>query len=173
MLFITIHTLKNKLKESKDLLKKFSNDNFKSMLCIHTYISNKSDLIIDYLSASTSHAFDSELDSIVIKPMIVDTACLDNSENSFLIDCVKLKSKVPTCHYYGKIGHIRPNCCMLKSHRPWNKQVAPKKDNSSKPSSDKYVPPHRRQLSQEGKNFILCKKANLKIVEPVKKHFSK
>jgi hypothetical protein len=31
------------------------------MLCIHTYISNKPDLIIDGFSASTSHASDSEL----------------------------------------------------------------------------------------------------------------
>jgi hypothetical protein len=32
------------------------------MLSIHTDIFNKPDLIIDDLSASTSHAFDSELD---------------------------------------------------------------------------------------------------------------
>jgi hypothetical protein len=38
------------------------------------------------MSASTSHASDSELDSIVIKPMIIDTACLDNSEKSCLMD---------------------------------------------------------------------------------------
>jgi hypothetical protein len=38
----------------------------KSMLRIHTDISNKPDLIIDDLSASTSHASDSESDSIVI-----------------------------------------------------------------------------------------------------------
>jgi hypothetical protein len=63
------------------------------MLCIHTDISNKPDLIIDDLSASTSHASDSEFDSIVIKPIIVDTTCLDNSENSCLIDGEKPKSK--------------------------------------------------------------------------------
>jgi hypothetical protein len=45
------------------------------MFCIHTDISNKPDLIIDDLSASTSHTSDSELDSNVIKPVIVDTAC--------------------------------------------------------------------------------------------------
>jgi hypothetical protein len=181
MLFNTIDTLENKLKESEDLLKKFSSDNLKCMLCVYTDISNKSDLIIDDLSASTSHASDSKLNSIVIKSVIVDTTCLDNSENSCLIDGAKPKSKesrtkgkfVPTCHYYGKIGHIRPNCYMLKSHRPWNKQVAPKKDNSVKPSFDKYVPPHRRHLSQEGKNFVLCKNANFKIAELVKNHFSK
>jgi hypothetical protein len=181
ILFNTIDTLENKLKESEDLLKKFSSNNLKCMLCVHTDISNKSDLIIDDLSASTSHASDSELNSIVIKSVIVDTTCLYNSENSCLIDGAKPKSKesrtqgkfVPTCHYCGKIGHIRPNCYMLKSHWPWNKQIAPKKDNSVKPSSNKYVPPHRRHLSQEGKNFVLCKNSNFKIAELVKNHFSK
>jgi hypothetical protein len=80
---------------------------------------------------------------------------------------------VPTYHYCGKIGHIRSNCYLLKSHRPWSKQVAPKKGNIAKPSSDKYVPPHRRHSSRKGKNFVLYKNANLKIAKPVKKHFSK
>jgi hypothetical protein len=113
--------------------------------------------------------------------VIVDTACLDNSEISCLIDGVKPLSKelgtqgkfVPTCHHCGKIGQIRPNCYLLKSYRPWNKQVAPKKGNIEKLSSNKYAPPHMRHLSQEGKNFVLCKNANLKIAEPIKKHFSK
>jgi hypothetical protein len=61
----------------------------------------------------------------------------------------------------------------VEIHRPWNKQVALKKGNLAKPSSDKYVPPHRKHLSQEGKNLVLCKNANLKIAKPVKKHFSK
>jgi len=81
ILFDIIDTLENKLKQSEDLLKKFSSDNLKSMLCIHSDISNKPNLIVDDLSASTSHASDSELDSIAIKPVIVDIACLDNSEN--------------------------------------------------------------------------------------------
>jgi len=69
MLFNTIDTLENKLKELKISWKKFSSDNLKGMLCIHTNISNKLDLIVDDLSASTSHAFDSKLDYIVIKPI--------------------------------------------------------------------------------------------------------
>jgi len=113
MLLNTIDALENKLE-------KFFSDNLKSMLCIHTDISNKPDLIIDDLSASTSHTSDSELDSIVIKPVIVNTACL---ENSCLNNYVMLKSKesrtqgkfVPTCHNCGKIGHVRPNCYLLKS----------------------------------------------------------
>jgi hypothetical protein len=48
------------------------------MLCIHSDISNKHALIVNDMSTSTSHASDSELDSIDIKPMIVDTACLEN-----------------------------------------------------------------------------------------------
>jgi len=160
MMFNTIDTLENKLQESEDIVKKIASDNLKSMLSIHTYIPNNPDLIIDDLSASTSHASDFELDSIVFKPVIVDTACLDNLENSCLNGFVKPKSKesgtqdkfVPTCHNCGNIGHIRPNCYLLKSNRPWNKQVVPEKG--------KMV--HRRYLSQEGKNFILCENANLK-----------
>jgi len=93
MLFNNFDSLESKLKGSEDLLKKFSSDNLKGMLCIHTDISNKPDLIIDDLSASTSHASDSKLDYIVIKPMIIDIACLDNSESSCLIYGVKPKSK--------------------------------------------------------------------------------
>jgi hypothetical protein len=132
MLFSIIDTLENKLKESKDLLKKFSSNNLKRMLCIHSDISNKPALIVDDMSTSTSHSFDFELDSTDIKPVIVDTACL---ENSYLNNHVMPKSKesgtrgkfVPTCHNCRKIGHIRPNCYLLKSHRPWIKQDALRK----------------------------------------------
>jgi hypothetical protein len=79
MLFVTVDALENKLKESEDLLKKFSSNNLKSMLFIHTDISNKPDLIVNDLSNSTSHASNSELDSIDIKLVIKDTVCLDNS----------------------------------------------------------------------------------------------
>jgi hypothetical protein len=79
ILFDTIDALENKLKESEDFLEKLSSNNLNSMLCIHTDISNKLDLIVNDLSTSTSHASDSELYSIDIKPVIEDTACLDNS----------------------------------------------------------------------------------------------
>jgi predicted nucleic acid-binding Zn-ribbon protein len=45
--FDTVDALENKLKESEDLLEKFSSNNLKSMLCIYTDISNKPDLIIN------------------------------------------------------------------------------------------------------------------------------
>jgi len=153
VLFDIIDSLEKKLE-------KFSSDNLKSMLCIHSGISNKPDLIVDNLSASTSHASDSELDSIVIKPVIIDIACLDNYENSCLNNCVKPKSKdtgtqahgkfVPTCHNCGKIGHIRPNCYLLRSHRPWIKQDALRKSEVEDSSSSKYIPPHRRHIKGKG-----------------------
>jgi hypothetical protein len=98
------------------------------MFCIHTDISNKPDLNVNDLSTSTSHTSDSELDFVDIKPVIEDTACLDNS---CLTNHVMPNSKesgiqgkfIPKCHNCWKIGHIRPNCCLLKSHRPWIKQV--------------------------------------------------
>jgi hypothetical protein len=113
MLFDTVDALENKLKESEDLLKKFSSNNLKSMLCIHTDISNKPDLNVNDLSTSTSHASDSELDFVDIKPLIEDTTCLDNS---CLTNHVMPNSKesgiqgkfIPKCHNFGKIGHIRP-----------------------------------------------------------------
>jgi hypothetical protein len=114
MLLNTIYALENKLE-------KFCNDNLKSMLCIHSDISNKPTLIVDDLSTSTSHTSDSKLDSIDIKLAIIDTACL---ENYCFKNSVKPKSKgtstqahskfVPTCHNCGMIGHIKSNCYLLK-----------------------------------------------------------
>jgi len=176
MLFDIIDKLENKLKEYKDLLKKFSSDNLKSRLCIHSDIPNKPDLIVDDLSVSTSHASDSELHSIIIKPVIVDTACLDNS---CLNNCVMPNSKdsgtqgkfVPICHNCGKIGHIRPNCYLLKSHRPWIKQDSLRKGKVEDSSSSKYVPPHRRHI--KGKGNIVCKNDNHISAAKVEQHSNK
>jgi len=173
--FDIIDTLENKLKESKYLLKKFSSDNLKSMLCIHLDISNKPGLTAE-LSTSTSHASDSELDFVDIKPVIVDAAC---SENSCLNKHVMPKSKesrtrgkfVPTCHNCGKTGYIRPNCYLLKSHRPWIKQDALRKSEIEDSSSSKYVSPHRRHI--KGKGNVICKNANHNSAENVKKHSNK
>jgi hypothetical protein len=169
MLFDIINSLENKLE-------KFSSDNLKSMLCIHLDISNKPSLIVNDMRTSTSHAFDSELDSIDTKHVIVDTACL---ENSCLNNHVKPKSKesrtrskfVHTFHNCGKIGHIRPNCYLLKSHRRWIKHDAPRKGKVEDSSSSKYVLPHRRHI--KGKDNVICKNANHIFVEKVKKHFNK
>jgi len=132
------------------------------MLCIHADISNKPDLNVNDLSTSTSHASNYELDFVDIKPVIEDTACLDNS-------C--LGKFIPKCHNCGKIGHIRPNCCLLKSHRSWIKQDAIWKSEVEDSSSSKYVPPHRRHI--KGKSNIVCKNANHISAEKVKQHSNK
>jgi hypothetical protein len=143
------------------------------MLCFHLDVSNRHALIVDDMSASTSHASDYELD---IKPVIVDTACL---ENYCLNNHVMPKSKesgtrdkfVPTCHNCGKIGHIRPNCYLLKSHRPWIKQDDLRKSEIEDSSLSKYVPPHRRHI--KGKGNVICKNANHNSAENVKKNSNK
>jgi hypothetical protein len=35
---------------------------------------------------------------------------------------------IPTCHHCGVIGHIRPNCFQIRSQKPWNKTLVPRKD---------------------------------------------
>jgi len=162
MLFDTVDALQNKLKESEDLLEKFSSNNLKGMLCIHTDISNKPDLIVNDLSTFTSHASNSESDSIDMKPVIEDTTCLDNS---CLTNLVMPNSKesgiqgkfIPKCHNCGKIGHI--------------KQDALRKSEVEDSSSSKYVPPHRRHI--KGKGNIVCKNANHISAEKVKQHSNK
>jgi hypothetical protein len=143
------------------------------MFCIHSDISNKPDLIVDDLSVSTSHASDSKFHSIVIKPVIVDIACLEISENSCLTNCVMPKSKesgiqgkfIHKCHNCGKIGHIRPNYYLLRSHRPWIKQDALRKSEVEDSSSSKYVSLHRRHI--KGNDNIICKNANHICIEKV------
>jgi hypothetical protein len=78
---------------------------------------------------------------------------------------------VPTCHNCEKIGHIRPNYYLLKSHRPWIKQDDLRKSEIEDSSSSKYVPPHRRHI--KGKSNVICKNANHNSAENVKKHSNK
>jgi ABC-type tungstate transport system permease subunit len=59
------------------------------------------------LSASISHASDSESDSIVIKHVIVDTTCLENSclNNHVMPKFEESGTRgkfLPTCHNYAK-----------------------------------------------------------------------
>lgn len=131
MLVETIKSLENKLKEYNKFLNKLSSDNLKNMLYVQKDVSNKPSVTNDDLSASSSHASNSEIKSLLVKPVKVEEvkvniACLDNCENSCLNNCVKPKFNdhlgkqtqakfVPTCHYCGIIGHIKPNCYLLKS----------------------------------------------------------
>jgi hypothetical protein len=78
---------------------------------------------------------------------------------------------IPKCHNCRKISHIRPNCYLLKSHRPWIKQDALRKSVVEDSFSLKYVPPHRRHI--KGKSNIVCKNANHIYAEKVKQHSNK
>jgi hypothetical protein len=78
---------------------------------------------------------------------------------------------IPKCHNCGKIGHIRPNCYLLKFHRPWIKQDALRKSEVEDSFLSKYVPPHRRHIKCKGN--IVCKNANHISVEKVKQHSNK
>jgi phosphoribosylpyrophosphate synthetase len=53
--------LLNIFDELENKLAKVSSDNLKSMLCIHSDVSNKPALIVDDMSTSTSHTSDSEI----------------------------------------------------------------------------------------------------------------
>jgi len=44
--------------------------------------------------------------------------CGDKGANQF----------IPTCHHCGVTGHIRPNCFQIRSQKPWNKTLVPRKD---------------------------------------------
>jgi hypothetical protein len=78
---------------------------------------------------------------------------------------------VPTRHNCGKVGHIRPNCFLLETHRSWIKQDAPRKGKVEEPSSSKYVHPHRRHI--KGNDSVICKNANQKYTETVNKNSNK
>lgn len=72
------------------------------------------------MNTSTSHASNSELD---IKPVIVDTTCLENSclNNHVMPEFKESGTRgkfVSTCHNCGKICYIMSNCYFLKFHRP-------------------------------------------------------
>jgi hypothetical protein len=109
--------------------------------------------------------------------VIVDAAY---SENSCLNNCVKPNSKdsgtqgkfIPICHHCGKVGHIRPKCYLLKSHRPWKEQEDSKRGFIEKTSSDKYVPPIGGIYLKEVRTLLFVKMLILNL-QSFKKHFSK
>jgi hypothetical protein len=39
-----------------------------------------------------------------------------------------VNQSVRTCHHCGITGHIRPNCFQIRSKKPWNKTLIPRKD---------------------------------------------
>jgi hypothetical protein len=39
-----------------------------------------------------------------------------------------VNQSIPTCHHCGVTGHIRPNCFQIRSQKPRNKTLTPRKD---------------------------------------------
>jgi hypothetical protein len=39
-----------------------------------------------------------------------------------------VNQSIPTCHHCGITGYIRPNCFQIRSQKPWNKTLVPRKD---------------------------------------------
>jgi hypothetical protein len=39
-----------------------------------------------------------------------------------------VNQSIPTCHHCGITGHIRANCFQIRSQKPWNKTLVPRKD---------------------------------------------
>jgi hypothetical protein len=73
-----------------------------------------SDLSMDKV-ASISHAM-SVHRTMFIKPSMSHTQDKGASHS------------IPTCHYYGVNGHIRPNCFHIRSQKPLKKSHVPRKD---------------------------------------------
>jgi arginyl-tRNA synthetase len=82
-------SLENKLKDSKDHLKKFSSDKLKRMLNVQKHNSDKSGLGFDKFVFSTSLASNSERITLFVKPMKFEefkanVAYLDKGKKMFV-----------------------------------------------------------------------------------------
>jgi hypothetical protein len=122
----------------------FFNDKLVQMLKGQKCSYDKIGLRFGKLAASSSNIA-STSKTVFVKPEMSEPhiECLDKGKNVIVhenakIECdlpVKKHSEsrfIPTCHYYGIVGHIRLNCCQLKFQRPWNRNDAPKKEKAVK-----------------------------------------
>jgi hypothetical protein len=108
---------------------------------------------------------------VVVNITCLENYCLNNHVMPKFKESGTRGKFVPTCRNCGKIGHIRPNCYLLKSHRPWIKQDALRKGKVEDSSSSKYVLPHRKHI--KGMSNVMCKNANHISAEKVKQHSNK
>jgi hypothetical protein len=69
--------------------------------------------------ASVSHDM-SVHRTIFIKPIMSHTQSICGSKG--------VNQSIPTCHHCGVTGHIRPNCFQIRSQKPRNNTLAPRKD---------------------------------------------
>jgi hypothetical protein len=79
----------------------------------------------------------------------------------------KRYNSIPTCHFCGISGHIRPNCFQLLSQKPWDKEHVPREDehgikNQVRTLCDqvKLISEKLGSLAPHEKNFVLSKGKN-------------
>jgi hypothetical protein len=79
-----------------------------------------SNLSVDKV-ASISH------DMSVHRTMFIKPIMSDNHTQS-ICGGKWVNQSIPTCHHRGITGHIRPNCFQIRSQKPWNMNLVPRKD---------------------------------------------
>jgi hypothetical protein len=153
-------TLLQKITDLEELMdarlqfEKFSDNKIAQMLTSQKCSSDKTSLgYVATVSSNIAYTFR----TVFLKPSGSEPQ--NDKGKAIMVSCentTHAKSKhstdrsSPTCHHYGKVGHIRPNCGQLKFPRTWNKKNAHKKEKDvEEHSKTKYVPPHRRQPTQK------------------------
>jgi hypothetical protein len=94
--------------------------NWRSSSDIETYGWDQSETHSDKKLSLWIHCQDRSSWRGAITHLLASTTTVSIGANILLKSGTRGKF-VPTCHNCGKIGHIRPNCYLLKSHRPWIK----------------------------------------------------
>ena len=146
-------SLQNDLIETRNHLSTFSSEKLNQMLHVQKHSGDRSGLGFDK-TASISFNCASTLEIVFVKPIKVEepsgegkptispTSQGKKVKKNFIVPHAsypkprvvhpprKLPSQrfVPTCHHYGKVGHIRPYCFNLKPHVQKNKNSVSRKD---------------------------------------------
>jgi hypothetical protein len=146
-------SLQNDMIETRNHLSTFSSEKLNQMLHIQNRSSERSNLGFDK-NASLSSNCASTSEIVFVKPINVEESSSEGKptvaltrqgkkgkKNSIVPHASypkhrvvhpprKLPSQrfVPTCHHYGKVGHIQPHCFNLKPHVQKNKNFVSRKD---------------------------------------------
>jgi hypothetical protein len=90
------------------------------------FTSIMSNLSMDKI-ASISHDMSVHRTMFIMSHNHTQSICGDKGANQ----------SIPTCHHCGVTGHIRPNCFQIRSQKPWNKTLVPRKDEQALKSKSK------------------------------------
>jgi hypothetical protein len=141
MLIAKVKSLENDLNESRNHLKKFSSEKLNHMLHNQKHCFDRTGLGFDKsVVSSTNVASPSKLnfvkpmckeENLAKKKVLYPLVSRGEKGKRILTDSYVSRSTprrahmprnqpsqrfIPTCHHYGKIGHIRPNCFQLNNH---------------------------------------------------------